>query len=312
MERRTFLIGSGALALSACSSAEPFDTGEVRAAFPPVGAFVEVEGLPVHYWERGDGPPVVLVHGAAGNLRDWTFDVGPRLAEEFRVIAFDRPGFGYSGRPDLLGYDPRVQARILRKASAKLGAKRPVVVGHSWGGALAMAWATEAPESIAGAVPVSGVTIPYGGLVRVFYAIGLGEVATDLYSDYLLSSAREGGGIERFLGRVFRPQSIPAGYLEHVGAPLALRESTLRANSEDLAHLNAALIEMAPKYPGLRMPIEAVHGDADFIDWDDHALPLVEQTPSANLALLPGVGHMAHHAAPDEIGAAVDRVLTRA
>ncbi len=306
MKRRSFVLGSAA-ALAACSSPIPFDEGRIRAEYPPVGKFVEVWGLRVHYWEQGEGVPVVLVHGASGNLRDWTFDIAPMLAEKFRVIAVDRPGFGYSDRPDVNGWDPAVQARVLQAAMQKIGAERPIVVGHSWGGALAMAWAIEFPRQTMGVVPVSGVTIPYGGMATLVRAIGLDAVLIQAYTDRLLERARE-GGIREFISRVFRPQRVPPGYIEHVGATLALRERTLRANGEDLQNINIALRRMEPQYRDVAVPVEIIHGQADFIDWDDHAQPLAERVRQARLTLLPGVGHMAHHAAPLELRRAVERI----
>lgn len=307
--RRRFLAGSaGAALLAGCTSTdyEPYDDAEVREAYPPIGRFVTVDGYQVHYWEKGTGQPVVLVHGASGNLRDWTFSIADRLAETYRVIAFDRPGLGYTDRPPR-GWDPFVQARLLRGATEALGAERPILVGHSWGGAMVMAWAIDAPDTVAGVVPVSGVTIPYGGFARVANFVGLDTVIVDAYSDYLLESART-GGIRSFIGRVFRPQPIPEGYIDYVGAPLALRAETLRANAEDLQYINSALNRMAPEYGSVTLPVEIIHGRADFIDWDDHAEPLSRALPNARLTVLPGVGHMAHHIGIDALEASLGRL----
>jgi len=308
MPRRAFLAGASALALTGCSSnVKPFDPVAVRAAYPPIGRFVDVGPLRVHYWEKGTGQPVILVHGASGNLRDWTFDVAGKLAERHRVIVFDRPGFGYSDRPAENGWDPAVQARILQAASAKLEATRPIVVGHSWGAALAMAWGLDFPGETRGLVPVSGVTMPYGRLAWAVNAIGISDWIVEWYSERLLERARN-GGVQDFIARVFRPQAVPPGYVDYIGAPLALRAGTLKANAEDLNHINAALDRMAPRYASLDLPVEIIHGQADFIDWDDQAEPLSREVPAARLTLLPEVGHMAHHAAPIELGQAIARL----
>lgn len=308
MHRRTFLAAAGLAALAGCSSnLKPFDPVEVRAAYPPIGRFVSVGGLRLHYWEAGTGQPVILIHGASGNLRDWTFDVAGRLARDYRVIVFDRPGFGYSDRPAEGGWDPAVQARILQAASVKLGADRPIVVGHSWGGAVAMAWGLEHPGATKGLVPVSAVTIPYGSVAWAVNAIGLSEILVDWYSERLLERARN-GGVEDFIARVFRPQPVPAGYVDYIGAPLALRERTLRANAEDLNNINLALERMAPRYASIEMPVEIIHGQADFIDWDDQAEPLAGELQQARLTLLPDVGHMAHHVAPVQLDDAIARI----
>lgn len=309
LRRRTFLAGSAMAPLVGCASPEPFDPIQSQQAYPPLGEFVSVDGLQVHYWSAGEGTPVVLVHGASGNLRDWTFSIAPELARTHRVIVFDRPGFGYSDRPAEQGWNPAVQAVVLKKAADALGVERPILVGHSWGGALVLAWALDHPEAVAGVVPVSAVAMPYGGLARVVNFLGLDGFIVEAYSRHMLSTARE-GGVERFLARVFRPQPVPEGYADYVGAPLALRQSTLLANGEDLQYISGHLGDMAPRYAGLGLPVEVIHGQSDFVSWDHHAGPLAERLPRSNLTLLPGVGHMAHHAAPGAIAEAIARIET--
>ena len=68
----------------------------ITAAFPPVGEFVSVTGGRVHYVHAGQGPDVILLHGAGGNLRDFTFSLMDHLTDRYRVTAFDRPGMGYT------------------------------------------------------------------------------------------------------------------------------------------------------------------------------------------------------------------------
>ncbi len=84
---------------------------------------------------------MILIHGASGNTRDFTFDLAKRLDDRYRVIAFDRPGLGWSDSAGDAGVSPLVQADILRAAADQLGVRNPIVVGHSYGGAVAMAWA---------------------------------------------------------------------------------------------------------------------------------------------------------------------------
>lgn len=313
ISRRGMLAGGAAsVALAGCAS--PVPSREAEASHPPIGTFVTMpDGLQVHAWRRdpadparADARPAVLIHGASGNLRDWTFQIAERIAEERPVIAFDRPGFGYTDRP-AGGEHPAEQARVLRRALARMEVEEPILVGHSYGAAVAMAWALDAPESVAGVVPVSGVTMPYGGFGRIANAIGLSSLISWAYTEYIKSTV-ENGGVERFLARAFRPQSPPPGYADYVGAPLALREETLQANARDLETINAALREMAPRYPEMRMPVEILHGTADFIDADKQAVGLHAQLPGSRLTLLEGVGHMAHHVRTDALVAALARI----
>jgi pimeloyl-ACP methyl ester carboxylesterase len=308
MTRRRLLGMGGVALLGGCAGTETPDM-----AHPPVGGFATVDGLRVHYAEIGEGPAVVLIHGASGNLRDFTFSLTGRLAAEgFRAIALDRPGFGYTDRPPQGGEDPAVQARLLRAAVRSLGVERPVVVGHSYGGAVAMAWAVDAPEATAGVLSLAGATYPWGGDAGALYRLG----ASDLFGGAVLGLARlmvDPANPDPVLARIFRPDPVPRGYGEHVGVGLALRADTFRANARDLDALNDLLAAQAPRYRGLPVPVEAIHGQDDRTVWAEvHSEPLVRDVAQGRLTLLPGVGHMPHHADEDAVVAAVRRLAEAA
>lgn len=295
------------------------------AAYPPQGRIVEVDGVPVHYVRQGAGPELVLIHGASGNLRDMTFDLAPRAAAAgYAVTAFDRPGLGYTGR--LPGTptgplareaeSPLEQARLLKRAAAALGIERPIVLGHSYGGAVALAWALDdleapSPAAAAAVVDLAGVAMPWPGPLGPFYRINggpLGAVTVPLVAAFVPQSAIEGA-----IAGTFRPQSAPPGYAEFIGAPLTLRRSSLRANVRQVNTLRPHVVAMAPLYPRLTLPIEIVHGDADrTVPLDVHSAPLARLAPGAALTVLPGVGHMPHHAAPEAALAAIGRAAARA
>lgn len=280
--------------------------------WPPIGRFVDVDGARIHAWDQGTGQPVVMIHGASGNLRDWTFDIAPALATRRRAIAFDRPGLGYSERPAGQGGDPATQARVLARATRALGAEKPILVGHSLGAAVAMAWALAEPDNIAGVVTVSGTVMPWSTAPMLAERIGLDELLIGFYFDYLKSTAAR-GGLERFVSRIFRPQPVPDGYLDYVGGPLSLTPSAVAANKQDVAALNTALRRQAPDYVRITAPVEIISGTEDFIvDPDRQPIPFASRLPDARLKLLEGVGHMAHHVAPDEVLAAVDRIAATA
>lgn len=301
MDRRHFLAGLGVSTLAAgCSTARATPDDGAEAAYPPIGQLINTSFGRVHATDqgRGDGPPVILIHGASGNVRDWTYDIAPALASRHRVIAMDRPGFGYSERiGDEVWHSAR-QAAQLREAAVKMGAENPIIVGHSWGASVALAWALDAPDNVSGVISVSGVTMPWGGLAPTLDALGLGSVIASYYNRRMTRTAEE-GGVERFIQRAFRPQMPPDGYLDYVGAPLALRQKTLDANGEDLANTNPAVTEVAARYGELRVPVAALHGDADWLlNIEQHGQEFAAAT-GAKLTPLPGVGHMAHHARTD-------------
>uniref|UniRef100_UPI003012B637 alpha/beta fold hydrolase n=1 Tax=Caldimonas tepidiphila TaxID=2315841 RepID=UPI003012B637 len=128
---------------------------------PPIGRFVEVDGVRLHYVERGTGPTVVLLHGNLVLLQDFIASgLIDRLSRNYRVVAFDCPGFGHSERPRDRMWTASAQARLLHLAFAKLDIERPVVLGHSWGVLIALGIALDHPESLRGLVLASGYYYP--------------------------------------------------------------------------------------------------------------------------------------------------------
>src|ERR1043165_8484582 len=116
-----------------------------------MGEFVEGEGLRLHYLSRGEGRPVLLLHGISGFAHDFVPVLEVLDEKKFRAFAFDRPGHGYSERPANDGAMSS-QARLIRGALSSLGVRRPLVVGHSWGAALALSYALQYPGEVAALV----------------------------------------------------------------------------------------------------------------------------------------------------------------
>jgi pimeloyl-ACP methyl ester carboxylesterase len=305
MTRRGFLGALGLTGLGGCAVSR----AEAEQRYPPIGRFVEVEGLRVHYVEKGAGVPVVLIHGASGNLRDMTFSLTDRLAEAgLRPIAFDRPGLGYSDRPAERGWDPAVQARVLRGAMRAIGVERAVVAGHSWGGAVAMAWALDAPETVIGAASLAGATYPWGGDAGFLYTIGANPILSPVARAVANAMVDEDDPTS-VIRRIFSPNTPPAGYADYVGVGLALRPETFRNNAEDLDTLHRSVERMAPRYPSLSVPVLAIHGASDSTVWASvHSEPLAEDAPQGALELLEGVGHMPHHVAEAAVVAGLARL----
>lgn len=293
--------------------------GSAVERWPPVGQFAETTAGRVHYLQQGAGPDVVLLHGASGNLRDFSFDLMDRLvARGYRVTAFDRPGLGYTDRADP-SYDraftrqaesPAEQAAMLSEAAEQIGIERPIVVGHSFGGAVAMAWALE--EDAAGVVSLAGATMPWPGELGAYYQV-LGSAVGGAFLPPLAAAFIPPMSTGDTVASIFEPQEMPEGYLEHIGPGLTLRTDVLRANARQINTLKPHITRMAERYPDLAVPVEFVHGDADkTVPLRVHSARAVELIPDANLTVLEGVGHMPHHARPGAAIAAIDRVADRA
>lgn len=286
-----------------------------RDAWPPSGQLIDVGGVQVHAAVAGAGPDLVLIHGAGGSLRDLTFDLVARLEDRYRVIAFDRPGHGWTDAADAQGrpFDsPQSQAALLQAAARQLGAERPLVMGHSFGGAVAMAWAVTQPETLAGVVVLAGATMPWPGGLDASYHVNGNPLGAALVVP-LITAWAPMTLADRVLARVFAPQEVPEGYADHFGLPMSMRRDGLRANARQVLGLRPHVVAMSERYPLLSLPVELVHGTADtIVPLAVHSGPLAALVPGANLTVLDGVGHMPHHADPDATIAAIDRAAGRA
>jgi pimeloyl-ACP methyl ester carboxylesterase len=283
-----------------------------EAQFPPTGQLLQVNGTTVHADVRGKGPDLILIHGASGNTRDFTFDLVDRLTDHYRVISFARPGLGW---PDTIGDqtdNPIAQAELLRAAAQQLDVKNPIILGHSYGGAVTMAWALRDPSGPAALVLVSGATYPWPGELSGWYNFINSSVGEHTAVPLITAFAPE-SRVDEIVAGIFAPQDPPEGYVDYIGAGLSARRASLSANSKQVGHLKPYLVQMAPHYPELTMPIEIVHGDADdTVYLDVHSGRMARELPNAHLTVLPGVGHMPHHADPQAVVDAIDRAAERA
>lgn len=315
MTRRAFLATGAALA--ACQTAPPMSAapglapslGTASASASAVSSTVTVDGVSMHLSRTGRGRPVCLIHGASGNLNDMTFRLGPALADRYEVIAIDRPGHGRSGLPSGGGVSINVQAALIRGALDRLGIERPIVVGHSYGGAVALAWAVDAPGTVSGLVLLAAPSQVWEGGLGLTNDL-LASPVTGPPLAHAIPHLVTRGFADRTLRSVFDPQAVPEGYLDHLGLDLVLRPESLREDARQLVALKEELRPMIPSYPGLSMPIRLVHGDADrTVGLDIHSAPFARQVPQAGLTRLPGIGHMIHQIATARAIEAVDAVI---
>ncbi len=281
-------------------------------AFPPEGTIMSVDGHPVHAVVIGQGPDLVLIHGAAGNTRDFTHSLAPQLAKHFRVYVFDRPGLGYTPPLNRTGATLQDQAALLSKAATQLGAQDPIVVGQSYGGAVALAWALHHPESISALVTLAGASHPWTTGLGTFYTLLSHPILGPMIIPILTAFVHD-ERVERELDAIFKPQKPPQGYAAHIGAGLTLRRVSLRENALQRANLLGEIIAQAPRYSEINVPTEILHGDADkTVGLHIHAQPLAQALPNAQLTVLEGIGHMPQHSAQHEVIDAIHRVAARA
>ncbi len=290
---------------------------QLERAHRPTGRLVPVVGGRLHVVDLAparpsDAPPIVLLHGASGNLEDQRLTLGNALAARHRVILIDRPGHGYSDRPGgRSDASPGRQAALIAQALARLGVSRAIVVGHSWSGALAAALALDLPERVAALVLVAPVTHSWPGGISWYYRLASMPVIGRLFAEtctFPLGSLM----IARAIENVFEPQLPPPGYVRRAATRLVLRPHEFIANAQDVAALKAFVTARAPRYGEIAVPTVIISGDRDnTVHLEIHSRVAATLIPGAKLIVLPGVGHMPHHVASEAIVAAIEDLASK-
>jgi pimeloyl-ACP methyl ester carboxylesterase len=276
---------------------------------PPIGRFLEVDGARLHYWDRGTGPPVVLMHGLGGNLRNF-YALVDRLSATCRVVAVDRPGSGYSTM--MSGPHPalRAQARIIAQFCGKLGLHRALLVGHSLGGALSLALALDYPDCVGGLVLISTLS-QLQERPAVFKALDIHSPTLRWLIAWTLMAPLGKLAQHATLQAVFAPESVPNDFDAKCGAGLGLRPDSFIAASKDMVTVSDELAMMMPRYPSLTIPVDVIFGRQDSIlDYRAHGERLAAALPNARLHLIDG-GHMIPITVPDQIGHLIRQAAER-
>jgi len=253
--------------------------------FPPEGRFFEVEGQRLHVVDRGSGAAIVLLHGAFGGSQDWTATgILDELARTHRVLAFDRPGHGWSERASTAAQSPMEQARVLRAACHAMGVERPLLVGFSWGGSLVLAWALAWPDEIAGVLTVNGVAYPWPGATNTSYVLAGLPIVGPLLA---FTAAAPLGALtaDASVERAFAPASVPSSFA-YSPIALALRPRQFLAETADLRILKPAVAIQATRYAEISVPISILAGRGDRVaHWDWHSQRLQRAVSQAEITL---------------------------
>jgi len=291
----------------------------VEASHPPTGQLVTLDGRSMHVDIQGpdDGTPIVLVHGASGSTRDLTLSLAPRLAADgYRVYTVDRPAMGYSDPASdafgkafsTKGAAPKTQARFLKDRLDQLGVRDPILLGHSFGGSVVLAWALEYPDYASALVLVGSPSNPWEGGLGTLYDINSSFLGGGFVVPILSAFAPQ-GVIEDTIKVIFEPDPVPEGYIDYIGPRLSTRKQTMRANARQVNGLLPHITAMVPDYPQIAQPVEIIHGLADtIVPFSVHSEKLITQLPNATLTTIKGAGHMPQHTHQDQVIAAIKRV----
>jgi pimeloyl-ACP methyl ester carboxylesterase len=279
---------------------------------PPAGQFVEIDGVRLHYLEQGEGPVLVLLHGNMVMADDFRIcGLIERLAASYRVIAFDRPGFGYSARPRAVSWTPDAQAHVLHQALRQLGAGDSLLLAHSWGTLVALAMALQQPERVRGLLLLSGYYYPGPRLDVPLAALPALPVVGDVMRHTV--SPLLGRAAWPLTARgLFSPSPVPESFRREPPWML-LRPAQVRATAAEAALMVPGAAALEGRYGQLHLPVTLMAGEGDQVtDPQAQTVRLHRMLPDSELVLLPGHGHMLPHLAQDEIVDALQRVAARA
>ena len=262
----------------------------------------------LHAVWAGVGPDLLLIHGALVTHHDWVCGPFDALAARGRAIAVDRPGHGLSRRPRFAA-EPARQAAQIREGLAGLGLERPLIVAHSFGAMVALAYAAERPEAVRGLVLLAPIAFPE---LRPLEHLLFARRAAPLIGPLLSEAARwsiDPGLLRLAQRQMFAPQPVPEAWEATFPYEQVLDPARLVDEGEDAAAMLPGSPAARIDFSRVTVPVAVLAGRADrIVDPKRHAERLAQALPSADLTLLDDVGHMVHHAAAPAVLAAVDRL----
>jgi pimeloyl-ACP methyl ester carboxylesterase len=302
------LIGGGLAAFSGATARK------IEKAVPRDGELIEVRGEFLHYTDSGgSGPPILMIHGLGGQLRNFARSMVDDLARDYRVIRVDRPGSGYSPRAPGASARLRVQAETVAELVRILKLDRPLIVGHSLGGALALTIALNHPDVVGGLALVAPLAQVQAieDVPPVFRPLIIRSPAVRRAVAWTLATPMGMMKAEKALEEVFAPEPVPADFGTEGGGLLAMRPSNFYASSADLVDLEGELEGMVERYPTLSVPVSILYARADnLLDAGLHGERTASEIPGAEIELVEG-GHMLPFTQPELTADFVRRAAAR-
>ncbi|MBA17380.1 MAG: alpha/beta hydrolase [Sphingomonas sp.] len=281
-----------------------------EAAVPQDGAMLDVPGGRLHYVDRGSGMPIVMLHGLLGQLRHFSYALADRLVSDYRVILIDRPGWGYS---TVEGAHPGIaqQADMVAALMQRLALEQPVVVGHSMGGALALALAIEHPQLVGALGLIAPLTQVVDTAPDAFRGLQIESPALRALMSWTVAVPMGTVTAVETLRKIFAPDAVPADFAGRGGGALSLRPQSFRAGSNELLAAPEAVGALVPRYGEIAVPTSILYGRQDAIlDPELHGRVTANAIPDATLEIITG-GHMLPLAHPRATEAWLRRLIAR-
>lgn len=286
MNARLLLTAALLVAAPALAGCLSFHQGPMPGE-PKDATFIEVEGTRVRFTDKGEGPPVVLIHGFASSLETWE-TVTPELVKKHRVIALDLKGFGWTDRPEG-DYSPWAQARIVRALMDRRGIEKAAIVAHSWGSSVALALALGAPERVT-RIALYDAWV-FEDQIPTFFRLarrsGVGEILFGLYYK------------ERPDDKLALAFHDPTVLNEKLAEDVELAMERPGTVAGALAAVRGQqFAEVEKRYRTIKKPVLLLWGREDVVTTLDFGERLFKELPSARLVVYPKCGHFPMLEAP--------------
>ncbi|WP_313199411.1 alpha/beta fold hydrolase [Rhizobium sp.] len=283
---------------------------EAQPLLTDVGGY-RLNSILIQAGGKKDLPPIVFIHGASTTLYDPMLSFRERLEGRGTLLFIDRPGHGRSDAGGRENVSPDGQADAISTLMEKRGIGGAIIVGHSFGGAIAAALAIRHPDKVRGIVFLSPAVYPWSSGVAWYYDAASAPVAGALFSAFIVPPL---GllAINRATKAVFAPNQPPAGYVEKTKALQAIRPQAFRHNAREIAALSDWAKVAAKQYRYIKAPTIIITGDTDkIVSPDIHARHLARDIPGARLIVVHNLGHKSDYIANDLAIAAIERVAGR-
>ncbi len=310
------IIGIAVLAIVLFAGYQAFVTSRVarraEQLVPPPGRFVTIDGNRIHYVERGEGRPILFIHGLGGTQFHLSVPLFDRLEGDFRLVAIDRPGSGYSTRANGGPETPADQAAFIAKLIDELKLDKPLVVGHSLGGAISLALALDHADKISGLALFAPLTRYIDKVAPEFAGLYITSPFVRRIVAHTVATPNALKYRDQTLAFVFGPQQPPDNYAIAGGAISALRPSHFYATSTDFVSVAETMKTQETRYGELKMPVGVFFGTADrVVNFEKNGAWLEGRIGGLDLEVLEGIGHMPQYAEGDRAEAFIRRMAKK-
>jgi pimeloyl-ACP methyl ester carboxylesterase len=286
---------------------------QVEKKLPPRGRFIDVDGARIHYLDEGTGPTLLLIHGLAGQMLNFTHSLLGKLKHDFRVVILDRPGSGYSTRPAGASATISAQAQTISRFCQELKLGRPLIVGHSLGGAIALALALNYPEQVAGLALLAPAAHRPEHVPPPFDGLAIASPLLRHCIAWTLATPLSIKNREQALATLFGPEPVAPDFAVRGGGLLSLRPRSFISASTDLIASRSESGEIPAQYGDLTVPVGILFGTDDrILNPATHGKGLADKVAGADLELIEGAGHMIPITSADRAAAFIARIAQRA